>query len=201
MRDYKIIGLTGPTGAGKSTVSRVFEENGFAVINADRVAREIMEPGGVCILQLSLVFGSDIVKEDGTLDRRLLAKRAFADKSSAKLLNDITHPRIFLRTLEKCRELIDGGQRLILFDAPVLFESNSDLMCDSTVCVTAPESVRTERLMKRDNISRQAVKQRISVQHGDEFYISRCDYHIDGGKPLDDVKKAAKIIIDNIINR
>lgn len=189
-----IVGLTGPTGAGKSTVSRIFEKRGYAVINADSVARDIMAPDGVCIRQLALTFGEDIVKEDGTLDRQLLARRAFKDKESAKLLNDITHPRIFLRTLEMCRELIDGGKNKILFDAPVLFESNSDIMCDEVVAVLAPREVRIERLMKRDGISREDVERRISAQHSDEYYKKRAGFLIDGGRELPQVELCARMI-------
>ena len=82
MRNYTIIGLTGPTGSGKSTVSRFFREEGFEIINADELAREVVSKGSVCLKQLSLVFGGDIIDENGELDRRLLASRAFSSKDS-----------------------------------------------------------------------------------------------------------------------
>ena len=199
MRRFCIVGLTGPTGAGKSTVSRFFEEAGFAVINADALAREIMEPGSACLMQLKAAFGSDIINENGEPDRRLIAERAFSSRENTQLLNDITHPAIFLRALKLCREYIDSGRTKILFDAPVLFESNSDIMCDAAVTVTAPKEVRIERLTKRDGRTRAEIERRISAQHDDNFYIARSDYAIDGSAPLQSVKARTEKIISAIM--
>ena len=195
MRDHLIVGLTGPSGSGKSTVSAFFEKAGFTVINADKVAREIMSPDGVCLKQLGLAFGSDIINEDGTLNRRRLAEKAFSDKERTKLLNDITHPQIFLRTLKLCRESIDSGRPRILFDAPVLFESNSDLMCDCVISVIAPREMRVKRLAQRDGLSEAEIERRLSAQHGDDYYAARSDFVIDGGKTLEEVGRAANEII------
>lgn len=195
MRDFMIVGLTGPTGAGKSTVSHVFREAGFRVINADEVARSVMQPGSVCAQQLAIAFGSDIILEDGNINRRLLAGRAFSSPENTWLLSEITHPGIFLKTLAMCRSFIDSGDKRIVFDAPVLFESNSDLMCDSVVCVTAPREVRAQRLMKRDNLTREEIERRISAQQPDEFYMQRSDFTIDGGAELEEVKESVRKVI------
>ncbi len=198
MRKFLIAGLTGPSGSGKSTVSKFFEKSGYTVINADKVAREIMNPDGTCLKQLSLVFGSDIINSDGTLNRRKLAEKAFADREKTQLLNDITHPQIFLRTLKLCRESIDCGKNKILFDAPVLFESNSDIMCDAVVSVIAPREVRIERLTMRDGITREEIERRLDSQQPDEFYISRSDYVIDGGEALSEVEEKTNMIIKRL---
>lgn len=198
MRKFLIAGLTGPSGSGKSTVSKFFEKSGYTVINADKVAREIMDPDGTCLKQLSLAFGSDIINSDGTLNRRKLAEKAFADREKTQLLNDITHPQIFLRTLKLCRESIDCGKNKILFDAPVLFESNSDIMCDAVVSVIAPREVRIERLTMRDGITREEIERRLDSQQPDEFYISRSDYVIDGGEALSEVEEKTNMIIKRL---
>lgn len=198
MRKFLIAGLTGPSGSGKSTVSKFFEKSGYTVINADKVAREIMDPDGTCLKQLSLAFGSDIINSDGTLNRRKLAEKAFADREKTQLLNDITHPQIFLRTLKLCRESIDCGKNKILFDAPVLFESNSDIMCDAVVSVIAPREVRIERLTVRDGITREEIERRLDSQQPDEFYISRSDYVIDGGEALSEVEEKTNMIIKRL---
>ncbi len=198
MRKFTIIGLTGPTGSGKSTVSDFFREQGFEVINADEIARSVVSKGSVCLKQLSFVFGSDIVDEQGNLDRKLLAKRAFSSKENTAMLNEITHPHIFLRSLKMCRGYIDSGKTKIVFDAPVLFESNSDLMCDLIVSVIAPKETRINRIAQRDKIDLKSIEERIHAQHGDDYYIKKSDYVIDGSKPLDLVRADVFSIIDGI---
>lgn len=198
MRDHIIVGLTGPTGAGKSTVSKVFEERGYAVINADELAREIMLPGSVCLMQIAAVFGDGCVNPDGSANRARIAKTAFSSKENTRLLNDITHPHIFLRVLKRCREYIDSGQEYILFDAPVLFESNSDIMCDVVVCVTAPKDVRVKRLMIRDGKTEEEILRRMSAQHDDEYYVGRSDIVINGGENFDIVRERAITAADMI---
>ena len=191
-----MIGLTGPTGAGKSTVSGFFGEYGFKIVNADKIAREIMEPNGVCVRQLVYAFGKSILAPDGSLNRRALAMKAFSSRENTQTLNDITHPQIFLRTLKLCREYIDRGERKIIFDAPVLFESNSDLMCDAVVSVTAPKEVRISRLMQRDRLPREEIERRISAQKDNAFYESRSDFTIDGSQDIAQVRSQVQSIIN-----
>lgn len=188
MRDYVIIGLTGATGSGKSTVSEFFGENGYVIINADNIAKKALLPGSSCLKQVCGAFGEDILNTDGTLNRQRLAERAFSSEENAQLLNDITHPWIFLQVMKLCRENIDSGNKKIVFDAPLLFESNSDIMCDCVVGVTAPKEVRMQRLMKRDGLTREQLEKRMSVQQSDEFYINKSDFVIDGSKSLEEIK-------------
>lgn len=184
-----MLGLTGPTGAGKSTVSGFFAESGFAVINADELAHEALLPGCSCLKSLCGAFGDDILNADGTVNRQCLAARAFSSKENTQLLNDITHPWIFLKTLKLCREYIDSGKNKIIFDAPVLFESNSDIMCDAVVCVAAPKELRMERLERRDGLTREQLEKRMSAQPDNEFYMSKSDYVIDGSQPLENIRR------------
>ncbi len=199
MRDFTIIGLTGPTGSGKSTVSEFFKEIGYVIINADEIARRALMPGSSCLKQVCGVFGEDILNADGTLDRQKLAGRAFSSKESTEMLNDITHPWIFLQVLKICRENIDSGKNRFVFDAPLLFESNSDIMCDCVVSVTAPVGLRLERLKKRDGLSEEQLKKRMSAQHDDEFYIGKSDFVIDGSLPLDEIKVKVEEINDRFL--
>ncbi len=201
MRDFLIVGLTGPSGSGKSTVCKAFLDRGFSVINADEIAHSVLAEDKACALALCAAFGSDIAADGAVIDRKLLAERAFSSKENTQLLNDITHPAIFLRTLKTCRRLIDSGNRRIVFDAPVLFESHAEIMCDCTVCITAPENVRIDRLKMRDGLNENAVRKRLSAQHGDEYYTSRSDHCIDGGRPLEDVIRSVDSVIDIITNR
>ena len=115
------------------------------------------------------------------------------------MLNDITHPWIFLRVMKICRENIDSGNNKILFDAPVLFESNSDIMCDCTVSVIAPRKIRAERIKKRDGLSEEEVKKRMSAQKEDDYYVNRSDHVIDGSLTLDEIKLKVREITDKFL--
>lgn len=199
MRKFTIIGLTGSTGSGKSTVSAFFKEKGYVIIDADLLARQALMPNSSCLKQVCGVFGEDILNHDGTLNRQELAARAFSSKENTHLLNDITHPWIFLQVLKICRENIDNGRNKLIFDAPVLFESNSDIMCDAVVSVVAPMDIRMERLKKRDGLSEEQLKKRMSAQHNDDYYISKSDYVIDGSLPLEQIKIRVNEIIDTFV--
>lgn len=192
MRDFKIIGLTGPTGAGKSTVSQVLHENGWVVIDADRLSREAVRPGSSCVMQLCSAFGEDIRTPDGGIDRAMLARRAFCSREKTALLNSIVHPWVFLRTLALVNTYREQGIRHIVFDAPLLFESNADVMCDTVISVIAPEQIRLQRIMQRDNLTEQQARLRLSAQHDDNFYIRRSDRVIDGAQPFEMVMEQAR---------
>lgn len=198
MRKFTIVGLTGATGSGKSTVSKFFKQNGYVVVNADDIAQKALLPGSSCLKQVCGVFGKDILNPDGTLNRQRLAKKAFSSKDNAKILNEITHPWIFLQVLKICRENIDKGNNKLVFDAPLLFESNSEIMCDCVVVVTAPKEVRLERLLKRDRLSREQIEKRMDVQHDDKYYTQKADFVIDGSKGIEEVEKITASIIQQI---
>lgn len=199
MRNFTLIGLTGSTGSGKSTIAEFFRQNGYIIIDADKIARQALAKDSSCLKQVCGVFGDDILNPDGGLNRQKLAERAFSSSENTQLLNDITHPWIFLQVLKICRQNIDSGKNKLLFDAPVLFESNSDIMCDAVVSVTAPKEVRLERLVKRDGLSEEQIRKRMSVQHDDDYYTSRSDFVIDGSLFPDEIKDKVRKICDNFI--
>ncbi len=193
-----IVGLTGQTGAGKSTVSHMAEEWGCAVIEADAVAREALAPGSRVLQSLADAFGQDIIRQDGSCDRKLLAARAFSGKENTALLNRITHPWI----IQRIREYIDiyrrKNQRLILLDAPQLFESGADTLCRKIIAVTAPENVRKQRIMSRDHLSEQEADLRMQAQYPEKFFRSHADFLIDGSDRPENVRKSLYHILDEL---
>ena len=194
------IGLTGQTGAGKSTVCEAAEELSCRVINADKVAREVMGKNSDCLKRLAEFFGNDIILPDGNCNRKLLAKRAFSSRENTDILNSITHPAI----IERVREYIDIYSKesdIIIFDAPQLFESGGDRLCDVIIAVTAPEKTRLDRIMQRDGIGESAARLRMSAQHGEDFFRSRADFVINGGMPRRDVRAAAAEIYKRVIKK
>ena len=201
MRNYTVIGITGPTGSGKSTITEYFKNKGCYIIDADIIAKKALEPDSPCLRQACAVFGDDIIEADGKLNRQLLAKRAFSTKENTQKLNDITHPWIFiqvLKTIDKIRNITSNP--VIIFDAPVLFESKMDIICDYVIAVIAPVEIRKQRIMKRDNISSKNADIRINAQMQDSFYIEKSDFVFDGNSSLDEIYKKADEVI-NIINK
>lgn len=166
------IGLTGPTGAGKSSATVRAAEMGFVTVDCDALAREAVEKETAGYKALVKVFGREILNKDGTLNRKALAKKAFSSAESTELLNQTLLPHIAL--LVKKRAI---GEKILL-DAPTLFESGIDSMCDFTVAVLADEAVRLNRITARDGIDDEAARLRISAGKSDEFYIENSDYII-----------------------
>lgn len=179
----KVVGLTGQTGAGKSTVAAAAAAAGCYVINADIAAREAVAKGSECLKALADEFGSDIIDGNGECNRRLLAQRAFASADRTLRLNEITHPWI-IRRISEYIEAYRQKVGVILLDAPLLYESGADALCDCVVAVTAPEKIRLERIMQRDSLTEEEATMRIRAQHDAAYYSDRADYIIDGTLPL-----------------
>ncbi len=188
------VGLTGKTGAGKSAVSRVFSEMGAAVIDGDKVAAGITSHPEI-LKKLAGAFGSDTVNGK-ILDKKLLARRAFSSPEKTELLNSITHPAINREMERLCNKYFEKYDVCVV-DAAAIIESGFAERCDVLITVTAPESVRLERIMKRDGISEADALLRISAQKSDDWYESKSDYVIvnDG---LNDVKSVAQSVVDKV---
>lgn len=168
----QIIGLTGPTGAGKSTVSARLRELGFYIADGDAIAREVAAPGEPLLAQLAEAFGADIL-ENGVLRRRELARRAFAGKDTLQTLNRLMHPAIEKRMFERIAAHPDCKAAVI--DAAALIESGIYKRCDLVAVVTAPPEVRLARIMARDGIGEADALVRIGAQQPDAFYTEKAD--------------------------
>lgn len=178
MNNAFVIGMTGPTGSGKSTVGRLLLEKGFKIVDADKVARRVTEKGSPTLAVLCTAFGDDILLENGELDRALLAKRAFADKESLEKLNSITHPAIIELIQREIEVLKENGETKIILDAPQLFEAGAQSLCDYILSVLADKETRLERIKSRDNITDEQALSRINAQKSDEFFVENSDFVI-----------------------
>ena len=168
----QVIGLTGPTGSGKSLVAARFAAAGYLVIDADVVAREVVRPGSELLPRLAEAFGPAILRADGTLDRRALASLAFASPEATARLNAILHPPIRAAIAAAIER---AGERPVLLDAPQLFEGECDALCDRVVGVLADRAIRLARICARDGLTREEAERRMSAQPDDAFYLARCD--------------------------
>ena len=178
-KETVVLGLTGQTGAGKSTVSRLLTARGCAVIDCDAVTRDPALYSGECLEELQKAFGRDIIKPDGVLDRRLLANRAFVSPEATETLNRITHPVIFDRLRREIGERFAGGAQIVVLDAPTLFEAGADRLCRRVISVLADRSIRLQRIMRRDGITEEEAVRRMRAQQEDTFYAERSDYVLD----------------------
>lgn len=175
------IGLCGSSGSGKGYVSKKFKAYGVEYIDTDKVYRDIAVDGSDCVNELCSYFGEGILSEDGTLDRKELSRRVFeGDNASVhlKMLNEITHKYIKIETERILKGNEEKGIVATIIDAPVLFESGFDRLCDVTVCVTAPTELKIKRILKRDNIPLEKAKARLQSQLPDEILREKCDYEI-----------------------
>ena len=170
----RVIGVSGGSGSGKSTVCERLRDMGCVWIDTDAVAREIVQPGSPVLPRLQAAFGADILRPDGSLDRALLAQRAFADAETSKTLSAITHPAIVGIVKERMAPLLEAG-KTVLIDAPLLFTSGLSHICDLTVKVTAPEAERVRRIMQRDGISQEAALRRIRAQAQEDALSDAAD--------------------------
>lgn len=193
-----VVGLTGQTGAGKSTVSRIFSENGFAVINADHIAHDITGKGSKCLAEIQDVFGSEIMNSDGTLNRKGLAAIVFSDQKKLEMLNSITYPYITSEILKEIRRLSLTGEKLILLDAPTLFESRADDFCELIISVVADSDVRMQRIVSRDGLSEEQALRRMNSQLDEDYFISHSDYIIRNNQSIERLNEISKEVSDKV---
>lgn len=175
----RVIGLTGGIGTGKSTASEYLRKQGFSIIDADRISREIVEPGTLLLKELEKNFGSGIIKDDGTLDRKALAAIVFSDKEKKSRLDGLMHGHILDEIERKISESQSGEGRGIIVDAPLLFETGLEKKCDQVWLITADEKLRILRVCERDGMDPEEVRARIQNQMADEEKTERAHRIVD----------------------
>ncbi|HEY4628425.1 MAG TPA: dephospho-CoA kinase [Flavobacterium sp.] len=186
----KIIGLTGGIGSGKTTIANYFMKSGVPVYIADDEARKIMQSDEI-IEEIKKTFGIDIF-ENGILNREKLAQIVFNDPEKLKLLNAIIHPAV--KKHFRNWILDHKNAPFIIYEAAILFESGSYKDCDKIISVTAPMESRIQRVIHRDNSSREQVLKRINAQWNDDQRIAKSDYVIEN-----DSIENAKSEVDKIL--
>lgn len=159
-----VIGLTGSIATGKSTVAKMFRQLGIPVIDADILAREVVEPGEDAYKEVIETFGEDILLDDKTLNRKRLGEIVFTDETKRKQLNGIVHPAIRKRMLEKRDHFIREGNQCVVLDIPLLFESKLQEFVDKILVVYADQEIQLQRLMARNEFTEEEAMQRIQSQ-------------------------------------
>lgn len=199
----KIIGLCGGSGSGKGRACEIFRELGIPTVDTDAVYREITSTPSDCLTALESEFGSEIITETGTLNRKKLAGIVFSGEGAGEKLarlNEISHKHILDETRRRLTCFKQEGARVAIVDAPVLFESGFDRECDGVICVIADKDTRIARIMSRDGISCEAAERRIAAQLSDAELISRSDYVIRNNSHLSDLRREVSDVLNKILD-
>jgi dephospho-CoA kinase len=185
----RVVGLTGGIASGKSMVARMFVELGARLVDADLLARQVVEPGKPAWGAIADHFGEGVLNPDRTLNREKLAEIIFRDPDERQVLNAITHPRIGAEMLDLIQRFQGEGAAVVLIDAALLLESPATNWIRPVVVVTAEEEVRAERIMERDGLSREQALARTRSQMREEERKTRADYVIDNSGTLEELKR------------
>ncbi|MBQ8146251.1 MAG: dephospho-CoA kinase [Clostridia bacterium] len=193
-----VIGLCGTSGSGKGYICDKFSQHGVAFIDTDKVYREDVLTDSLCVGELTDYFGQGILV-NGQVSKKMLATAVFESQGASeklKKLNSITHKYIKIKTDELVCKYEGEGFKAVLIDAPVLFESGFDKMCQVTVCVTAPYELKLKRIMARDGITKEKAVARINTQIQDDELRKRCTYEIDNTDGVDLISQIKFILKD-----
>lgn len=179
----KKVGLTGGIGSGKSTVARMLADEGFPVVDADQIAREIMEPGSPVLAEVADVFGADLIDNTGALNRAELARRAFASTEQTAKLNAITHPAIRAESNRRFAAAEAAAERAVIYDMPLLVDLGLDGEMDLTVVVDVDVDERVRRLVDKRGLAEPDARARIAQQVDDATRLAAADVVIDNNGP------------------
>ena len=194
------IGLTGGIGSGKSEVSKFFQAWGAYIFDADREAKHIIDKDKSAQKEIVKEFGSDVIDANQNIDKKKLARIAFQDEFHQLALNSIIHPYVFKKidsTFEEIQQ--KNNHNCFVVDAALIYESGADTHMDYVIVITSLLRYRTERVMSRNNITREDFLKRVSLQWSDEDKEHMADYVIQNNSDLNKLKKESKRIFDLII--
>jgi dephospho-CoA kinase len=181
----KVIGLTGGIASGKSTVGRMLSEQNFPVIDTDRLAKEVVEPGKPALEELVKAFGAEILKDDKSLDRRRMLDVILTDADARRLVEKIIHPHVFKRMDQMLQQLAASGNNVVIVEVPLLFEAGWQDLFDYIITVLAPEPICTKRLAERKKMSIDMASRWMATQISQEVKAKRSDYVVHNNAGLD----------------
>lgn len=194
----KLIGLTGGIGSGKSTVAQLLVRHGWELVDADQIARDIVEPVQPALTELAQAFGEDILQEDGSLDRRLLASRAFSSREKTAVLNSITHPRINEETQARFDAARQAGADFVVYDMPLLVDKGLHKDMDATIVVDVDAEERVRRLVAYRGLDEEDARRRIAAQIPDDVRRAAADFIIDNNGPREALGEQVEGVVEKL---
>lgn len=192
------IGLTGGIGSGKSSVASLLRDRGFVIVDADRIARDILQPGSDALREVAAVFGDDLLDASGVLNRKLLAQRAFGSEAQTQKLNAITHPAIRKESMRQFDAAEAAGADVAVYDMPLLIELGLHRAMDFTVVVDVDEEERVKRLVNFRGLTEEDARSRIARQITDAERLAAADYIIDNNGPLPELSPQVDALVAHI---
>ena len=196
----KILGLTGPSGAGKTLFSFFLCAKGYPCINADELYHSMLNPPSKMLDAIRREFGDSFFNDNGELDRKELGKFVFSKKENLELLNATVLPLVIEKMQEIAKDYQKNGAKILVIDAPTLFEAGYDKSCNMTVSILAPANIRIGRISERDEISYDDALLRTKAQKDDSFYYERSDRVIVNDSDEEALKKKAEDLIEELLS-
>jgi dephospho-CoA kinase len=194
----KLIGLTGGIASGKSTVAALLRRFGAAIINADDLSREVVQPGRDAWKEIIDAFGPDILQEDKTLDRKKLRKIVFDNPEARKKLEAIIHPRVRALAERKISALAAAGSSIIVYEVPLLFENQIHLWLRPVIVVACDIETQKKRLLERDHLTELEAQQHLDAQMSLEEKRKLADYVIENDGNLEELEQQVRAVLQKI---
>jgi len=193
-----ILGLTGGIATGKSTVTGMLRERGIPVIDADQIARDVVEPGKPAYEAIVTHFGREILLADGQIDRKKLGEIVFSDESERQKLNAIVHPEVRRVMREEAEAAEKNGASIVFMDIPLLFESKLQHMVDKIVVVYAPAHMQLARMMERDEMQEEQAQKRLRAQLPIDQKKAEADFLIDNSRSREEAERQVEEMLSAI---
>lgn len=194
----KLIGLTGGIASGKSTVAKILQQLGAAIVNADVLSREVVEPGQAAWNDIVATFGRDVLQPDQTLDRQKLRTLIFNNPEARRKLEAIIHPRVRALAEKRIREHTAAGFAVVVYEVPLLFEANIHEWLRPVILVACDVDVQRRRLEQRDQLDAAAAQKHIDAQMSLEEKRRLADYVIENNATLDDLERQVRELLEKI---
>ncbi|HLN84605.1 MAG TPA: dephospho-CoA kinase [Candidatus Binatia bacterium] len=194
----KLVGLTGGIASGKSTVAKILQSLGAAVVNADDLAREVVEPGHEAWKEIVAAFGADILQSDQTLDRQKLRTLIFNQPEARKRLESIIHPRVRALAEERIRQYAAAGYPVVIYEVPLLFEGNLQEWLRPVILVACDVETQTARLQKRDHLTAADAEKHIAAQMSLNDKRRLAEYVIENNGSLEDLERQTRQILEEL---
>lgn len=194
----RILGLTGGIASGKSAVADRFEQLGAAVIDTDQIAREVVEPGQPALQQIAVHFGSELINQDGSLDRKALREKIFADPAERSWLENLLHPLIREQALKRA---CASEAQIVVLVVPLLFETGQYPQTDLNLVVDLPIELQRQRVSERDKVSQEQVDQILNAQMSRAARLEKADRVIDNSGSLDQLYAQVDALYAELTNQ
>jgi dephospho-CoA kinase len=194
----KLVGLTGGIASGKSTVAAILRRLGASIVNADELSREVVQPGQDAWNEITKSFGSDILQEDMTLDRKKLRKIVFDNPEARKKLEAIIHPRVRALAEKRISELAASGSSVIVYEVPLLFEAQIHLWLRPVILVACDIETQKERLLERDHLTELEAQQHLDAQMSLAEKRKLADYVIENDTTLEELEQQVRAVLQKI---